>query len=103
MSEDFEDQLREALGRRDPAPGFAERVIARANPPRRHLARQTWAVAAIAAMLVVAFFVNQEYQQRRAEDASRQAMLALSITSEKLNLLRSKVLNHQNRLETENQ
>jgi type VI protein secretion system component VasF len=97
MPEDFEDQLREALRRRDPSSGFAERVIARANPARR--ARPAWAIAAIAAMLAVGVFGFQEYQQRRAEDARRQAMLALSITAKKLNLFRDKVL----RMERENQ
>lgn len=97
MTDDFEDQLRETLRRRDPSPGFAERVIARANPPKR--ARPAWAIAAIAAMLAVGVFANHEYQQRRAEDAHRRAMLALSITAKKLNLFRDKVL----RMERENQ
>jgi hypothetical protein len=96
---DFEDQLRGALRRREPAAGFAERVIARANPARRP--KPIWIAAAIAATVVVAIPVQREYQQRRAEEAGRQTVLALQITAEKLNVLRGKVLTHL--IETENQ
>jgi hypothetical protein len=71
-NQDFEDKLRDALRRRDPAPGFAERVIAGA-PKLSFVVRLSWAIAAI---LLVGLFINREFQQRRAEEARRQAMLA---------------------------
>lgn len=101
-SEEFDARLRGVLKREDPPEGFAERVITRAHTPRR--GNRSWfLVAAIAAMLAVAFLVNREMEQRRAEEAHRQAVLALRITAEKLNVVRSKVLARQARVaETEN-
>lgn len=102
MSEDFESQLRGALRRQQPSAGFAERVIARAEAPKR--GNLPWMVAlAVAAILMVAFLGNREYERRRAEEAHRQAVVALRITAEKLNLVRSKMSARQARVaETEN-
>ena len=103
MSDDFDAKLHAALQRRDPPPGFAERVLARAGaanhgmaeqaPPRRAL-RVVWAWAAIAAMLVAAVGYRQ-VQQQRAERAHEQALTALRITAEKLNAVRAKVLERE--------
>ena len=92
MTEDFESRLRGALARREPPAGFEERVLARVEAtqleaPGRRWARPAWAGAAIAAMLV-AMVGYREMEQRRAEDAREQAMLALRITAEKLNAVR---------------
>jgi hypothetical protein len=50
-----------------------------------------WA-AAMAAMLVAGVVIRQDYQQKQAERATEQVMLALRITSEKLNMARNMVL-----------
>jgi hypothetical protein len=86
----LETELKAALRRQNPGPGFANRVIA-AAVPRRRTPIAVWA-AAMAAMLVAGVALYNEYQQRRAERATEQVMLALRITSEKLNVARAKVL-----------
>jgi hypothetical protein len=94
----FEDELRAALRREDPSPGFANRVVARAqaNPaPKRAMPRTFWA-AAIAAMLAIAFTATFEYRQMKAERAARDAVVALRIAADKLNMTRDKVLRLEN-------
>jgi len=86
----LETELKAALRRQNPGPGFANRVVA-ATVPRRRTPIAVWA-ATMAAMLVAGIAINNEYQHRRAERASEQVMLALRITSEKLNVVRAKVL-----------
>jgi hypothetical protein len=101
----LEDELKAALRREDPSPGFAERVKARAqsSPAPKAIPifqpvrfpRMIWA-AAMAAMLVVGFVGTSEYRERKAERAGREAVLALRITAEKLNMTREKVLRREN-------
>jgi hypothetical protein len=107
MSEDFENELRRALRRVDPPPGFAERVM-RALPDQRPMATVTpievvrttaraslWrrlsTPAALAASLVAAVLLGQHVatEQARKEQqaglaASRELMQALRLTSQKL-------------------
>lgn len=102
-----EDDLRAALKRKDPGPGFTQRVMARvgqqektASVPGRH--RGGWlawlrplklhpAMAAVAAVLVLAvgsWMGYQRYQAvqlAKARQAEQQAILALRITNAKLN------------------
>ena|SRR5689334_6960790 len=94
----LDEELRAALQREDPPPGFAQRVIAQTqfasarNPAGvRPGFRMTW-LAAIAAMLLLASAATIEYRQMKAERATRDAVLALRIASEKLNLARDRVL-----------
>ncbi|MBZ5632901.1 MAG: hypothetical protein LAO55_07200 [Acidobacteriia bacterium] len=101
----LDDELRAALRREDPSPGFAQRAVARAksNPeptmaipifqPVR-ISQMIWA-AALAAMLVIGLTATSEYRQRKAERAGRDAVLALRITAEKLNMTRDKVLKRE--------
>ena len=99
----LEDELRAALRREDPSPGFtqrvlAERVAARAkvSPARKSLMpRMMWATA-LAAMLVVGFAVTTEYRQMKAERAAQEAVVALRIAANKLNMTRDKVLGLEN-------
>jgi len=86
----LENELRAVLRRQDPSPGFAARVV-QAAIPRRRTPIAVWA-AAMAAMLVAGVAMNHEYQQRRAERATQQVLLALRITSEKLNVARDRIL-----------
>jgi hypothetical protein len=94
----LDDELRAALRREDPSPGFAKRVTARArvSPARKSpVPWMLWA-AALAAMLVVGFMGAFEYRQMKAERAGRDAVVALRITAEKLNMARDKVLRREN-------
>ena len=86
----LENQLKAALRKQNPPPGFAERVV-QAAVPRNRTPLAVWA-AAMAAMLVAGVVIRQDYQQRQAERAREQVMLALRITSEKLNMARNIVL-----------
>lgn len=100
MNQEIERALQAALERKQPSPDFAARVMARlpetalergkvvAMPPRR-----PWLAVAAAAMLAVGSFAGLRYQQyRQGQEAKRQLMLALQITSEKLTLAQHKVV-----------
>jgi hypothetical protein len=100
MSDRFDAGMRGAFRRTEPPAGFAERVIARAERKRF---RPSWALVAVAAMLLMAFLANREAEARRAQEAREQATLALRIAAEKLNVVRGKMLARQARVaETEN-
>ena len=96
----LEDELRSALRREDPPPGFVQRVTARAESPAPRVVpifqpfripRMIWA-GGLAALLAVGFAVMSEYQDRKAERAGREATIALRIAAAKLNMTRDKVL-----------
>jgi len=94
----LEDELRSALRRENPSPGFAERVVARAHSsakPTRAIPRMIWAMA-VAAMLAIGFTSTYEYRQMKAERASHDAVIALRIASEKLNLARERIVRREN-------
>jgi hypothetical protein len=115
-----EDELRQALQRKDPGPEFSRRVMARVNQAgRKPSATKPWlfawlgafklAPALVTASIAVALLLGawiglRSYQrqrelariqriQREAEEqnAERQARLALRIASEKLNHVFQKV------------
>ena len=89
----LEDELRAALRREDPSPGFANRVVARAQAsakPSRAIPRMIWAMA-LAAMLVIGLTSTYEVRQMKAERAGRDVVLALRIAADKLNIARDKV------------
>lgn len=114
----LEEELKDALRRREPPPGFTARVMARveqeaeararrAAEPARRPTPWTWfgrklsvsfgAVAAAAAVLVLAvsLVVWQQHrmaQERREGEAARAQLLeALRVTTSKLNHVRTKV------------
>lgn len=97
----LEHELRQTLKRQEPSEGFAERVIERAGPAetafqraapkRRWLLWPSASFAAAAAALVLS--LTMEYRHRQEEEAGRQAILALRIASQKLNMARDKVIN----------
>ena len=90
----LDEELRTALRREDPSPGFAHRVVARAHfkPERSRFSfRMMWATA-VASLLVIGVAGTYEYRQMEAERASRDAVLALRIAADKLNLARDRVL-----------
>lgn len=105
-----EDDLRAALKRKDPGPGFTQRVMA--HVAQQNVAQQekssapavrpsrgwfTWlrtlrlypAMAAVAAVLVLAVAswvgFEQHEQRQKAMQAEQEAILALRITNAKLN------------------
>ena len=78
MPHDFEDELRAALHREDPPPGFAGRVLARAAAPRRASWLRPFALALAAALLLASAGLGyRDYQGRRAK---QQVLLAMRIT-----------------------
>jgi len=96
---EFEDRLKEALQRREPPVGFAERVIA-AVPSHRNgpLLVMHWRSAmAIAAVLLVMFSAGlfewhrQAERARQAEAANRQLMFALKLAAEKLQRVQNRI------------
>ena len=97
-----EDDLREALRRKEPSAEFTAKVMARVGQPpgnagntephsvlpMRRLTAVRWTAAAALAACLLAAVGLQQYQRRqeqiRAERAQKQAMLALQVTTEKL-------------------
>jgi hypothetical protein len=94
----FEDELKSALGRKDPSPGFSERLLARiapaAAPPVKWKTRARWWLAMAASLLLTAgVFQYHHYQQQdEGRKAKKELMLALHIAGSKLNVAQRKVL-----------
>lgn len=98
MSDKLEQELRKALRPVEPPPGFVERVLARAESeggiargtPRIDwfgMAGWRWAAAsALCVALAASAVVYQHERQKQGEAAKEQLMLALRITSSKLQL-----------------
>ena len=87
----LDDELKIAMRREEPPPGFAERVLAGAN--RRHTTRQWWAAAIAAAVLLAAGLEFEHERRLRAEGerARQKVMLALQITGNKLQFVKEKI------------
>jgi hypothetical protein len=96
----LDDELRNLLKRREPPDGFAERVLGRIETasPQRNMTRRIaglwrlpalrWVAIAAACVLAVLGVARHEHQQRvraQAEQASRQAVWALTVASTELN------------------
>src|SRR5262249_18762420 len=91
----LDEQLRSALRRQDPSPGVAAQVLQQTDARKRvpFWRRPLWLWPAVAtAMVAVSISASLEYRHVQAERASRQAILALRIASEKLNHARNRVL-----------
>lgn len=95
----FEDELSEALRRKEAPAGFAERVIARAAAPapRRWAWFRApgfrWAVAAACCLILLAGLEMHRQREVRArgEAAKTQLMLAVRIAGSKLQFAQVKV------------
>jgi hypothetical protein len=99
----LDDELRAALRREDPSPGFTQRVLAarvvaqaQSRPARKAAVRRLFWATAMAAMLVIGLWGLSEYRQKKAERAGREAVLALRIAAEKLNMARDKIVRREN-------
>lgn len=99
MSDKLEQELKKALRRTDPPAGFAERVLARAAkeetkrvPERRRfhwfgMSGLRLAVTCALCLIVAASgLMYQHERHEQGEQAKEQLMLALRITSSKLEL-----------------
>jgi negative regulator of sigma E activity len=94
MSNDFDQQLRDALRPVDPDESFAQRVMVRiADEPRRsrrpHLQRARWASVALAASVLLGIVVFHQWQLQREQhgiEARNQLIEALRVTGEKLDI-----------------
>jgi hypothetical protein len=81
---EFENELRKALCRREPPPGFSDRVMARV--PRKPN-RLPWMAALAAALVLVmagiSFWHQERERQRRvaAEKAKAELIYALQVTA----------------------
>lgn len=88
----FEDQLKRALGRVEPPPDFTQKVLERlareaaSPPPRRHLFAGRWMAAAAAAVLLAGSGVLYQHHERelQGEAAKQQLLIALHIAGAKL-------------------
>lgn len=95
----LERDLRESLSRRQPPPGFADRVLARTrqSEPRRI----SWAWLAAAAMVLLMIggigFVREQRRQAEGERAKQQLMAGLRITGSKLSEVQSRLARIQQR------
>ncbi len=100
----FEEQLRQALRRTEPPPGFAERVLERAAAEaegrswwRRfaevlRMPGRRWAVAALAGVVILAGVgYEREMRRRQGERAKQQVLEALEITAEQFQIARRHV------------
>ena len=106
----FEQDLRDALQRREPPPGFAGKVLARAREiDERSESRAGWkwawrwvTAAAIVVMLVGGVSMYQSHRRqleaaKSAEKSKQELMVALRITSSKLQLVQEKLSEIQNK------
>lgn len=92
-----DDDLRAALGRKEPSEDFTARVMERISSPQIAVKasvsgwwRPRWALAgafAVCLLLIAGLVQYRRYEQRQleAKKAREQAVFALRITSEKLN------------------
>jgi hypothetical protein len=108
----LEEELRNALQRKEAPPGFADRLAARigATQPPSHrrkwaavfrLPNLAWVAVGVVTCLTLTLGIAQyrSYQRTRAEGelAKTQLMLALKIAGKKLNLAQKKILEIHNR------
>jgi hypothetical protein len=100
MMDDFEEQIKNALARKEPSPFFEARVqgAAKRQATERRASARMWWASAVAALLLVSAGLSWQYQlreQAREDAAGREAKarleLALKITSVKLQQISQKV------------
>jgi hypothetical protein len=90
----LEKELKQALERKDPSPGFAERVAAAAArgaiaPRRRVFVLPRWLPAAAAVLVILGG--GAAYRRHQGMLAKERVMLAMRITAGQLNHIQSHV------------
>jgi len=78
----LEQELQQALGRKEPSPGFDARVAAAANRRRPVLTMPRWLAAAAAVLVITA--AGAGYRYHEGQEAKKQVMLAMRLTGTKL-------------------
>jgi hypothetical protein len=104
MNDPLESELRQAFRSVDPPAGFADRVLQRAahGTARTSIGRgpMLWWATAAALIIVVSgvsgglWYRAEEHRRAEGEEARRQVLLSLEITSAKLRAVQMKI-NHQ--------
>jgi anti-sigma-K factor RskA len=97
----FERELKESLKRREPPPGFAERVLAHTFATEKPgFSGWRWVAVAAMVLLVMGGIALVREQRRQAEDELRkqQLIVALQITSSKLNRVQERLSSIQQRI-----
>ena len=97
LDDELKSGLESVLKRREPPPGFAERVMSRVPVASHRRWAQSWMAAAAAALIAVLGAGTYEYQRsertrQEGERAKAQLVFALEVASEKLQHTRAKVL-----------
>ena len=87
----LEQELKQALARKDPSPDFAGRVVAGANRPGSLPRRTVPRWLATAAAVVVIFGGVEAWRWRQGLEAKRQVMEAMRLTAGTLNHIQSRV------------
>ena len=95
----LERDLRESLGRRQPPPGFADRVLARTRQPEPRRISWAWLAAAAMVLLMIGGIgvVREQRRQAEGEKAKQQLMAGLRITGSKLSQVQARLTRIQER------
>ena len=80
----LEEELKQALARKEPSPDFESRVAAHARR-KTNVVAMTRRWMAAAAAVVVLIGAGEGYRWRRGQEAKEQVMLAMRIAGAKLN------------------
>ena len=100
MTDEFDQALHRALRRSGPGEDFAERVVAQLDSGRHRTFRSRWLPATLAACIIAAVGIVQIRQHAlvtaRANQARVQLLMALSIASDNVNLVRAAVAREEN-------
>ena len=96
----IERDLRETLRRREPPPGFADRVLARTKQPEARGHSWVWLAAAALVLLMIGGIgvVQEQRRQAEGERAKKELMVGLRITGSKLRDVQERLLAIQQRV-----
>jgi len=85
----LEDELKEALRRKEPSPDFEARVTAAAGRRRPVIAMPPWLAAAAALLVITGAGAGYRYHQGQV--AKEQVMLAMRLAGSKLNRVQAQM------------